>query len=163
MADEASADTPTETPNDDQPQQNTPDDLGDAGKKAIDAERRNARAAAKERDALAAKLKDYEDRDKSEAEKATDRIKTLESEVAAARRDALRFKIASQFGIGDEDADLFLTGTDEETLTIQAKRLSDREADRKKQGNHVPREGTSVPTGLTDDARAFARALFEAE
>jgi hypothetical protein len=121
------------------------DTLGDAGKKALEAERRNARAAAKERDALAVRLKEFEDRDKSGAEKAQDRIKGLENELSVAQRESLRFKVASKFSIGAEDADLFLTGIDEDTLTKQAERLSARNDERKRQGNYVPREG--APSG----------------
>ena len=96
----------------------------------------------------------------SEAEKQAQRVQALEAEALAARSEALRLRIATKFGIGDEDADLFLTATDEETLTKQAERLSALEADRKKQGNHVPREGVTHPQPGEDDMRAFARNLF---
>jgi hypothetical protein len=59
----------------------------------------------------------------SEAEKAAERLAKAEKDAAEARTEALRFRIATKHGISDEDADTFLTGGDEETLTRQATRL----------------------------------------
>jgi hypothetical protein len=72
----------------------------------------------------------------------------------------LRWRIAAKHGITDEDAELFLTGTDADTLNKQAARLTARESDRKKNGNVVPREGTTA-TPQTNDMRDFARQLFD--
>lgn len=74
----------------------------------------------------AKRLAEIENSQKSEAERNADRIKQLENDAAEARREALRFKVASKHGISAEDADLFLTGSNEETLTKQAERLKDR-------------------------------------
>ena len=105
----------------------------------------------------------------SELDKANGRITSAESDRDKARAEALRLRTAVTHGISLEDADLFLTGTDEETLTAQAKRLSDRvaeqanaEADRKKKNPIVSKEGTSTKTGTTteEDDREFARSFF---
>ena len=73
----------------------------------------------------------------------------------------MRLKIASSHGITDaDDIDLFLTGNDEETLTKQAKRLADRTAEKKQQGNHVPNEGNNPPSDKSGDERGFVRQLF---
>ncbi len=110
--------------------------------------------------AKAARLDELEAANQSEAEKTAKRISDLEAELTNTRRDSLRLTIATAHGITDaDDIDLFLTGTDEETLTRQAKRLADREADRKKNGNHVPREGTPPPAAADPDL-AFARDFF---
>jgi len=110
--------------------------------------------------AKAARLDEIEQANQTEAEKAAKRIADLEVELNNTRRDSLRLRVAAEHGITDaDDIDLFLTGSDEETLTKQAKRLVDREADRKKHGNRVPREGTT-PTSVESDERATARALF---
>jgi hypothetical protein len=111
---------------------------------------------AKENAAAAKRLAEFEESQKSEAEKMADRIKQLESEAAAAGRDALRFKVASKYGIGDEDADLFLTGSDEETLTKQAERLAARTAEQKKHGNRVPDEGRGPNPAKGSKGEAFA-------
>jgi hypothetical protein len=122
---------------------------------------------------------DYEDLKKAAEGKETadDRIAELERKYAQAEANTLRLRVAGDFGIstkrGDNgepsDADLFLTGTDEETLIAQAKRLSDRvaeqakaEAERKKKHPIVSKEGTSTKTGTTteEDDREFARTFF---
>lgn len=119
--------------------------------------------------AKAAKLDEIEQANLSELEKANGRITTAEKERDGAKAEALRLRIAVTHGISLEDADLFLTGTDEETLTAQAKRLADRaaeqanaEAERKKKNPIVSKEGTSTKTGTTteEDDREFARNFF---
>lgn len=100
------------------------------------------------------------------------RIADMEKESAAAKATALRASVAAEFGISTKkgpkgepsDADLFLTGADESTLTAQAQRLAARVEDRKKQGNFAPKEGNapSASDG-TDDLRAFTKQLFNKE
>lgn len=112
---------------------------------------------------------DYDDL-KAKATGATtleERLGTLEAELAQARTSALRATVAARFGVstepgedgGPSDADLFLTGTDEDTLTKQAQRLAKRTPEPKR--NHVPREGSN-PRPTDDPMRAFARDLFGA-
>jgi hypothetical protein len=85
----------------------------------------------------------------------------LAAKHAAAEARALRSDIAAKYGIAAEDRDLFLTGTDEATLDAQAKRLADREADRKKNGNTAPKEGSTKQISKTDtDLREFTKSLF---
>lgn len=100
------------------------------------------------------------------------RIAEMETRAQAAEAESRRAKIASEFGISTKkgpkgepsDADLFLTGVDESTLTAQAQRLAGREEDRKKQGNFAPKEGTTKTIGgETEDLRDFARKLFNKE
>lgn len=117
--------------------------------------RENEKRAKANADA-AKRLAEIEDANKSEAEKAAERIRELEAEAEAARREALRFKVASKYGIGDEDADLFLTGSDEETLAKQAERLAARAADQKKGGNRVPDEGRAPNPAKGSKGEAFA-------
>ncbi|OBS01893.1 hypothetical protein A9W98_18090 [Mycobacterium gordonae] len=130
------------------------------------------RSKFKDYDTLKAKadmLDQIEQANLSELEKANGRITSAESERDQAKAEALRLRIAVTHGISLDDADLFLTGTDEETLTAQAKRLSDRaaeqanaEAERKKKNPIVSKEGTSTKTGTTteEDDREFARTFF---
>ena len=107
-----------------------------------------------------------------ESQSLEQRIADMEKESAAAKAEALRSRVAAEFGISTKkgpkgepsDADLFLTGADESTLTAQAQRLAVRESDRKKQGNFAPKEGTSpTDTGDTADLRDFTKKLFKKE
>lgn len=109
-----------------------------------------------------AKYADYDDlkAKAGQAQTAEEQIADLKRQVEATQREALRRRVQAAHGISDEDADLFLTGTDEETLRSQAQRLADRESERKKAGNHVPREGNNPQPG-TDTVREFTRGLFQ--
>ena len=119
------------------------------------------RTEAKANAKAAEKLAEIEEANKSEIERAADAKAAAERERDEARAEALRLRIATKHGItDDEDIALFLTGTDEETLTKQAQRLSQRSEDRKKNGNVVPREGMTPREPAEDEMKAFARQLF---
>lgn len=107
-----------------------------------------------------AKYADYDDLKTKAAGAKTleDRIGELELLAATSETKALRAEIANAYGISAEDRDLFLTAADEETLTTQAKRLADRDAQRKQQGNVSPREGTTKSPGV-DPKREWLRSL----
>lgn len=110
-----------------------------------------------------AKYADYNDLKKAAdgAKTVEQKLADLESKHAEAEARALRSDIAARHGITAEDRDLFLTGSDEATLEAQAKRLAERDADRKKHGNVAPKEGETKTTGKGDkDFRDFARGLF---
>ena len=120
------------------------------------------------------KFGDYDDLKSKASESQTleQRIAEMESRTQKAEAEALRARVAAEFGVSTKkgpkgepsDADLFLTGADESTLTAQAQRLAAREADRKKHGNFAPKEGTSTSIGGDDeDLRGFARKLFNKE
>lgn len=109
------------------------------------------------------KFADYDDlkAKAGEAQTAEERIAKLEKEIKASQHEALKRRVQAAHGISNEDADLFLTGGDEDALTAQAQRLTAREAERKQQGNHVPREGNNPAPGAGDSEESqLARALF---
>jgi hypothetical protein len=113
------------------PEQNatgaTPNDvaeLGDPGKRAIAAEREARKAAEKQAEAFRAQLDEIKKSQMSDLEKAQAAAQELQAEAAKARSEALRWRIAAKHGISDEDAETFLTGADEATLTRQAERLA---------------------------------------
>ena len=109
-----------------------------------------------------AKYSDYDELKAKAAGSQTleERLALLEGELTTAKANALRSDIAAKHGLSAEDRDLFLTGTDESTLTAQAQRLAGRVEDRKKQGNFAPKEGTQ-PAGSTDTGeREFVKNLF---
>lgn len=99
-------------------------DLGDAGKKALDAERRERRAAEKRAADLEARLKDLEDRDKSETAKAAERAEAAEKAAAAAEARALRLEIAAEKGLTPAQAKR-LVGDTREELEADASELLD--------------------------------------
>lgn len=110
--------------------------------------------------AKAAQLDSIADASKTDLDRAKDEAKNAAAERDDARAEAMRLRVAVEHGISIEDADLFLTGKDEETLTAQAKRLSDREADRKKTGNRVTAEGGNPDPKPSNDIATFARSMF---
>jgi hypothetical protein len=123
------------------------------------AKARDWEGKAKANKSAAERLVEIEEANKTESQKTAERLAAAEKDAAEARREALKLRIATRFGIGDEDADLFLTGSDEETLSRQAERLGARIADQQKRGNVVPREGTNS-SSVDNDKRQFAQQLF---
>jgi hypothetical protein len=112
--------------------------------------------------AKAAKVDEALEAGKTAEQKFNDRLAALEQELNSTRSQALRARIQAKFSVSDEDAQLLLTGTDEETLTAQAQRIAQRDADRKKRGNVAPKEGGTADNGgrVDGDMREFTRSLF---
>lgn len=99
---------------------------------------------------------------KSEIDKAMDRVTKAEAEVAAVPSkvaDALRAHLVALHEIDADDAELFLTANDPELLLKQVTRLTGRESDQKKTGNRAPREG-ATPTAREDEGLETVRSLF---
>lgn len=101
-----------------------PADLGDPGKKALSEERAARRAAEKQANELKTQLDALNRANETALEKAQREATEAAQRESAATAEALRWRIAAKHGITDEDAETFLTGTDEATLTRQAKRLA---------------------------------------
>lgn len=95
------------------------DDLGDAGKRALDAERRRAREEKKRADDLAARLKEFEDKDKTESEKLTGRLTEAEQRAVRAEERAMRLEVAHAKGLTPGQAKR-LVGTTVEELEADA-------------------------------------------
>lgn len=111
--------------------------------------------------AKAARLDEIEGKAKTEAERSNERMAALERELAETRTASMRSRVQAKHGIADEDAELFLTGTDEDTLTRQAERLAARNAEDRSKGNVVTHEGKTPNVTPGDaDLRATARKLF---
>lgn len=133
----------------------------------------------RERSKMEAKFSDYEalrtaaaeyaklqESTKSESEKLAERIAAADAAAAKVPQlvaEQLRTALVGLHSISDEDAELFLTASDPALLRRQADRLvaqrAESTATAKKQGNHVPREGTTTPI-VDNDERAVARQLF---
>ena len=127
--------------------QSDSEQLADPGKKALAAERLRANKAEKALKEIQARLDAAEAEKLSKEERALKEAQEAAERAARAESEALRWRIAARNGISDEDAELFLTGTDEETLTRQAERF--------KQLSFKPSKGTTVPgVGNQPDAPA---------
>lgn len=142
---------------------------GGSGDKAFKAPSSQAEFDAMVKDRIArveAKYSDYGDlKAKAQQFDATqettaDRIAKLEQELESTRTTALRSRIQAKHGISDEDAALFLTATDEDTLTKQAERLAEAAGDRKKNGNRDPFAGRTPSKTGDDPMRAVVRGLL---
>ncbi len=153
---EAETTTPPPTPPAQEAPPETPPESDDTDWKA---EARKWEQRAKDNKSAAERLAALEDANKSELEKANEKALAAEKAAEKAQADALRLRVALKHNVSDEDADLFLTGTDEETLTKQAQRLTDRGSERKPK-NRVPREGTPPREAPEDEMREFTRNLF---
>ncbi len=125
-----------------------PADLGDAGKKALDrmkAERDEARRQAKALADAEKRLKEYEDRDKTEQQKLAERAEAAEKAAANASEELKRNKVALRFGLTDVEADdMSWSGTDEE-IEARAKRVAESRGKRRVSGD--------VDQGARDDTR----------
>lgn len=108
-------------PNEPQSQQDEP--LGEPGKRALQAERDARKALEKEKSEYAAKLKEFEDRDKSELQRAQEAAQEATRQAQEQVTTAWREALCAAHQISDEDAETFLTGADAETLKRQAQRL----------------------------------------
>jgi hypothetical protein len=112
--------------------------------------------------AKASRLDEIEEAQKTETEKAADRIAKADAEVAtipAKVADALREHLVALHEIDKDDAGLFLTANEPDLLLRQVTRLLGQSDKRKKQGNFVPREGNNPKPG-DDPMREFTRNLF---
>lgn len=98
--------------------QETPD-LGDAGKKAIQAEREARKLAEKSATELAAKLKAFEDANLSEIERTKKAAEESAAELAALKQENIRKSVALAKGVPAELID-FLTGGTEEEVSAKA-------------------------------------------
>jgi hypothetical protein len=99
-----------------------PKDLGDAGKKALDAERKARRDAESKAKDLEDRLKAIEDKDKSEVERLTEQVATLTKDLSTATVDRDRLKVAISKGLTLTQAKR-LVGSNEEELTADADEL----------------------------------------
>jgi len=99
-----------------------PESLGESGEKALKAERAARRAAEKATNEALAKVKAFEDAQKSETERLADQLQQLQTEAATAKAEALRLRVAAELGLS-ADLHEFLVGNDEESVRAQAKKL----------------------------------------
>lgn len=104
-------------------------------------------------------LKRLKDAEKSEVEKAQERIAELEKQAADNAAAATRARIQASYGISDADAELFLTATDEDALTKQAKTLAElRKPTAEGRAPVIPQIGKSGESQMTAEQQFAAIA-----
>jgi hypothetical protein len=133
--------------------QGDPAELGDAGKKALDAERTARKAAEKAAADMKAQLDQINQANESAVEKAQREAKEAQEAATKATAEALRFRVAAKHGISDEDAELFLTGSDAETVERQAAALVARTPTGPRPD---PSQGAKGTAGAKTPADSFA-------
>lgn len=117
------------------------------------------------------KFADYNDlKTKAEGVKSVEQqLLEIQAQNKALARDALASKIAAKHKISSEDADLFLTGADEDTLNAQAERLAahlkattkeETSSSRRPGAIHAPLEGRNPKGSGASEERNAVRALF---
>lgn len=117
------------------------------------------------------KFADYNDlKAKAEGVKSVEQqLAEIQAQNKALARDALASKIAAKHKISSEDADLFLTGADEDTLNAQAERLAahlkattkeETSSSRRPGAIHAPLEGRNPKGSGASEERNAVRALF---
>jgi len=129
------------------------DSLGEGGKRALDAERRARRAADKQTAELSARLKEIEDRDKSETERLADRLKDAEAEASVLKSEAIKLRVAAEVGLPNELTE-FLSAGDEETVRAQAEKLLAATAARRGTPAPDPTQGAKPAGGISQLSEA---------
>jgi hypothetical protein len=109
---------------------------------------------AKENVAARMELDELKKSQLSDAEKYAAERDEARREAERNAAEALRWRIAARNGISDEDAELFLTGSDEETLARQAERFKEL-AVKPSKGTVVPGIGNQPnPPSIADQIQA---------
>lgn len=149
----------------------TENDLGDAGKRALEAERK-ARAAAERRAKDAeTKLKEAEDADKSEVERLRGQVADLTKDRDAAVSRADRYEIAAAKGLSLSQARRLVGSTKEELETDAEEMRQELGLDKEKDppaedeakgtGKGLPKENLKAGASNAEDETPDAGKLAE--
>lgn len=132
----------------------TPDEpLGEGGLKALSAERDARKAAEKAAADALAKVKEYEDRDKTEVQKQQEALERAQKELADLTVAKTRAEVAAAKGVPA----VLLNGSTQEELEASADALIAFRGEQPQQKLIIPNEGNSPSshsTGSTADAFA---------
>lgn len=150
MSDTITTDTPTDAPVTPpaEPVVKTESPLGEAGLAALKAER-EARTAAEKR------LKEFEDRDKTEAERTAERLAAAERRATELEGKALRAEVAAAKGVPLS----LLNGSTQAELEASADALIQFRGEKPAPSLLVPKEGTSPRPAPSSDSE-FVTELF---
>lgn len=101
------------------------DQLGDAGKKALDAERKARRDAETKAKDLETRLQAIEDKDKTEVDRLTDENAKLKADLATATVGGARMRVALEKGLTATQAKRLVGDTEDELLADADELLAD--------------------------------------
>lgn len=152
------ADDPTQEPAKGEDKPDT--DLGEGGKKALEAERKARKAAEKQMKELQDRLKELEDADKSEGDKLRDQLKQAEKDRDDARLAVMRLEVATSKGLTPAQAKR-LVGSTQEELEADADEFLDsiKPADDSKPPTDAPRERLKGGGDPTDEPEPDMRKV----
>lgn len=136
-------------------------DLGDAGKKALDLERKARRDAERQLKETADRLKVLEDKDKSDSDRLTEKVTQLEKDLATATARADRFEVALDKGL-DMTRAKRLTGTTRDELEADAEELKGWTAGESAPPPGKPTEDLKGGTDPTSDPDVDIRQVVDA-
>jgi hypothetical protein len=151
MADPTGSNPPADPQPEPQPDPKPAKDEGTDWK----AEARKWEQRAKENSSAAKRLADYEEAQKTEQQKLADRLEAVQQEAAAAKAEATRYRIATEYKLDEDGAKALEHIPTEDGMRSVAELLAARTASN---GNRVRREGTTTKPG-TDATRSFLREL----
>lgn len=155
------SETPPETPA--QEPQGNPTPEPESAETDWKAEARKWEQRAKENKTAAERLAEIEEANKSEVEKAAERAKAAEERASKAESEALRFRIANEYKLSQEDAMALEHVASEEGMRTVADRLRAR-AESERRTPPPARQlasgsSTEPPTGEKGRAAAALRSL----
>lgn len=133
--------------------------LGEGGKRALEAERQANKVAKQKIADLESQVAAFQSEKMTELEKAQAAATAATKRAEQAEIRALRAEIATEHGISKADADLFLTGSDTESLTRQAVALAEKNSVAPRTPLPDPSQGRGSDQ-LPDDRRTFLREMF---
>lgn len=125
-------------------------DLGEAGKKALDAERTARKAAERANAELQTRLDEIGRANETALEKAQREATEAREQAQTAALEAIRFRIAAETGITD-NVDLILTAPDEDTMRRQAQLWVSRTPTSAGPKPDLTQGGSGQPLALNSD------------
>lgn len=157
MPDQDTTTDEQQAPNEPEQGQGDPVDLGDAGKKALAAERKRADEAVKAQKALEAQLQAKADESLTETQRLKKQLDELTAAHSQAQLEATRNRVIASESVPASLAG-FVTGTDEAELVASAQALKAAVADASKPGTPIPdpSQGAHDAAPASNAASAFA-------
>jgi hypothetical protein len=131
----------------------------DVVKRALMAEREAAKKARQRAEELAARVKEYEDRDKSDQERQAERVAELEASLTPLQAENLRLKVAMEKGL---PAELIkrLEGEDREALEADADELLALVAKTRSASRGDADQGARTVGGIKQMSEAELKTLY---